>query len=90
MLVPFLQIFKRPLKNKNEFCIPVSINTKLSQLFYYKITFVNSQHDNSNSKGHFLLKNELKRSFKRFLVYNNKLESKYEIEITLATVLIIK
>ena len=86
----FIQKFNRPFKNKNEFCIPESINTKISQLFDYKITFVYSQHKNSNSKGDFVLKNGLKRSFKRFLVYKNKLESKYEIEITLATVLIIK
>ena len=39
-------------------CIPQSFNTNiLDQLFYYKIIFVNSQHDNTNSKGDFVLKN---------------------------------
>ena len=39
-------------------CIPESFNTNNShQLFGYKIIFVNSQHENTNSKGDFLLKN---------------------------------
>ena len=35
--------------------IPESFNTNIShQLFDYKITFVNSQHKNINSKGDFV------------------------------------
>ena len=42
----------------NILCIPESFYTKiLQQPFDYKITFVNSQHKNSNSKGDFMLKN---------------------------------
>ena len=33
------------------------------QLFYYKITFVNSQHKNTNSKGYFILQNCLNVCF---------------------------
>ena len=40
------------------FCIPESFNTNIShQLFDYTITFVNTQHYNTNSKGDFVLKN---------------------------------
>ena len=42
----------------NFFCIPESFNTNIShQLFDYKITLLNSQHENMNSKGDFVLKN---------------------------------
>ena len=42
----------------NIFCIPESFNTNISnQLLEYIITFVNSQHNNTNSKGDFVLKN---------------------------------
>ena len=38
-------------------CIPENFNTNIShQLFDYTITFVNSQHWNTNSKGDFVLK----------------------------------
>ena len=51
------------LKNSTEIikpiCIPESFNTNIShQLFVYKITYVNSQHKNTNSKGDFVLKNQ--------------------------------
>ena len=40
------------------FCITESFNTNIShQLFDYTITFANSQHYNTNSKGVFVLKN---------------------------------
>ena len=42
------------------------------QPFDYKITFVNSQEKNYNSKGDFVSKPSFKRSFYRFLVYKNK------------------
>ena len=42
------------------------------QRFDLKITFVNSQEKNSNSKGDFVSKPSFKRSFFRFLVYKNK------------------
>ena len=43
---------------------PESFNTNiLYQLFYYKITFVNSQHENTNSEGDFVsYKTDLKIS----------------------------
>ena len=38
------------------FCIPESFVTNvLHKFFYYKITFLNSQHKNINSKGDFVL-----------------------------------
>ena len=43
------------------------VNQKASiqkhQLFDYKITYVISQHDNTNSKSDFVLKTSFKRSF---------------------------
>ena len=39
------------------------------QLFDYKITFVNSQGDNTNSKGGFVLKNRFETIVLRLLVY---------------------
>ena len=54
----------------NLFCRPESFNMNIShQLFYYKITFVNSQHENTNSKSDFVQKTGLKCSFLRFLAY---------------------
>ena len=39
----------------NYICIPESFNTNIShQHFDYKITFLNSQHWNTNSKGDFV------------------------------------
>ena len=46
------------------FCIPESFNTNISHpLFDYKITFVNYQHENTNSKGDLYSKTGFKRSF---------------------------
>ena len=54
-------------------------DTDISHHFDYKISFVNSQQENTNLKGDFVPKKiGLKRSF-RFLVYKNK--SKIEIYI---------
>ena len=45
-------------------CIPESFHSNISyELFHSIITFVNSQLENTNSKGDFVLKNGLKRSF---------------------------
>ena len=45
------------LIKENTFSIPEGFNTNIShQLFNYTITFVNSQHTNSNLKGDFILK----------------------------------
>ena len=50
-------------------CIPGRFSTSiLHQLLDYKITFVNSQLENKNSKGDFVLKNR----FEIFLVYVQK------------------
>ena len=39
-------------------CIPERFNTNIShKLFDYKITFVNSQQENTNSNGDYVLKN---------------------------------
>ena len=51
-----MQIFK----SNNIICIPENLNANIShQLFQYKITFVNSQLENTNSKGDFVLKNRV-------------------------------
>ena len=42
---------------------------KRDTLFDYTVTFVNSQHLNTNSKGDFDSKKGFERSFSRFLVY---------------------
>ena len=42
---------------------------------------MNLQHENTNSKGDFVLKNRFKRSFYRFLVYKNKSEPKISIYV---------
>ena len=45
--------------NINISCISESFNTNISnQLFDYKITFVNSQHENTKSKGDLVLKKQ--------------------------------
>ena len=60
----------------NFVCIPESFNTNIShQLFDYKITFVNSQRKNTNSKGDFKLKTWFENiyyylSFKDILAVN--------------------
>ena len=45
-----------------------------------KLLFVNTQHENTNSNGEFVLKTGLKCSFYRFQVYTNKSESKIYIK----------
>ena len=46
-----------------DFVIPESFNTNIShQLFDYKIAFVSSQLENTNSKGDFVLKNRFETS----------------------------
>ena len=41
------------------FCTPERFNTTIShQLFDYKKTYVNSQHENTNKRGYFVLKNQ--------------------------------
>ena len=51
-------------KIRNILCIPQSFNTNiLHQLFYCKITFVNSQPENTNSNIDFVLKTRFKRLF---------------------------
>ena len=43
---------------QNNLCIQGNFNTNISyRLFSYKITFVNSQHENTNSKCDFVIKN---------------------------------
>ena len=45
-------------------CIPERFNTNISQQFFdYKITFVNSQRENTNSKGDFVLNNQFTKDF---------------------------
>ena len=63
------------------FCIPKSFNTNIShQLFddKQKITFVNTQHENTNSKGDLVLRFKV-----RFLVFKTKFESKIYINTAL-------
>ena len=51
------------------FCVPERFNTNISHPFFdYKITIINSYYKNTNSKGDFYAKTDLKRFFKRFLV----------------------
>ena len=55
------------------FCVPESFNKNiLNQLLDYKITFVSSQPENTNSKGDFIPENWFKMFVERFLVYKNK------------------
>ena len=57
MSVVYVCIIQNKLNN-NIYCIQESFNTNISlQLFEYKITFVNSYLENTNSKGDFVLKN---------------------------------
>ena len=46
-----------------------------TSVFYFKISFVNSKHENSNSKEDFVFKTSFERSYSRFLVYKNKSDS---------------
>ena len=60
----------------NSISIPDSFNTNiLHQLFKYKIAFVNSQHEKTNLKGDFVIKNRFKRFVLRFMVYKDKSDS---------------
>ena len=57
MHVVYIKFQEINIRRKN-FCMPESFNMNIShQLFDKTITFVNSQHKNTNSKGDFLLKN---------------------------------
>ena len=57
-------------KEYNYFCIPLSFNTNiLHQLLDYKIIFVNLQHEITNLKGDFVLKNKFKLFFFKDLCY---------------------
>ena len=44
----------------------------LTSFLQYKITFLNSQDENTNSKGGFVLKTRFETFFFRFLVYKHK------------------
>ena len=51
---------------KNLICIPENFNTNISlQLFDYKITFVNSQLENTNLKVDSVLKDRVERLLKK-------------------------
>ena len=51
--------------------ITISCDTNISHpLFDYKITFENSQHENTNSKGDFVLKNR----FQAFILKNSGIQ----------------
>ena len=71
-----LVYFKNMFKN---LCIPESCNKNIShQLFDYQIiTFVNSQHENKNSKYDFVLKNRFETFVLKLLVCKNESELKY-------------
>ena len=59
-LVKNLSTIIKKKKGTKDICNPESFNTYISpQLFDYTITFVNSQHWNTNSKGDFVLKNRI-------------------------------
>ena len=46
------------------FCVPERFNTNISHPFFdYKLTIINSHYKNTNSKGDFYTKNDLKRFF---------------------------
>ena len=64
--------------NKTFFCIPESFNTHNSiQLFYYKLTFVNSQHGKTISNGDF----EHKNRFETFVLFISGIQNKSESKI---------
>jgi hypothetical protein len=65
-----------PLTLCNMYCIPESFTYISHQLFDYKITFVNSQHKNTNSKDDFELKNLFETSVLQISGCKNKSESK--------------
>ena len=63
--IELIQKLKQIGSNRDEkcnpklFCIPDTFNTNISrQLFEYIIIFVNSQLENTNLKGDFVLKNQ--------------------------------
>ena len=56
IVISFIKI----LKHINKIFIPESFNTNIShQIFDNKVTFVNSQPKNTNSKGDFVLQNRV-------------------------------
>ena len=62
------------LKRYIAICKPESFNMNISHLFfYYKITFVKSQRENSKSKGDFVIK-------KRFDTFVLKISGKNKTE----------
>ena len=70
-------------KNINLFAYQKPLIRTFHTRFWLQITFVNTQHMNTNLNGEFVLKTGLKRSFYRFQVYKNKSESKIYIKCTL-------
>ena len=65
-------------------CIPESFNTNISyQLFDYKITFINSQHENTNSNGDFCNQKLFLNVHFKDLIEKNKSESKIQKPIIL-------
>ena len=72
--IPSEQIIKKLIVISNnsfqknyKFCIPEILNTNIShQLFDCKITFVNSQNKNKNSKGDLNSKNRFECSLLKF------------------------
>ena len=59
--------------SSNTICMPESFNRNV--FIYYKITFVISQHENTNLNGDFVLKNMVETFVLNFLVYKNKSDS---------------
>ena len=59
MIALYIEITPCIVWIQNKICIPESFKTNISQqlFFFYKITYVNSQRENTNSKGDFVLKN---------------------------------
>ena len=62
----------RKYEECKSYCIPESFNTIFHTIFLL-ITFVNSQHEKSNSKGEFVLKKRFETFVYRFLVYKKNL-----------------
>ena len=63
---------------KNHILIAESFNTNIShQIFDYKITFVNSELENTNSKGDFVLK----KRFEMFVLNISGLQNKSDLSL---------
>ena len=62
------------MQNKNlNICLPEIFNTNVSQQFFLcKITTMNLQHQNTNSKGDFVLKNRFETFIFKNLLYKHK------------------